>query len=67
MDNPGDSYESCIRRLEEIIQRLERGDMTLEEGLNAFEEGTRLVKICQKLLERASGKLQILQQDGEAE
>lgn len=65
MSNQGESYENNIHRLEEIIHRLERGDMTLEDGLNAFEEGISLIKTCQKQLERAAGKLQIIQQDGE--
>jgi len=57
-----DKYEVSIKRLEEIINRLEKGEVSLEEGLSSFEEGIALVKKCQKDLERAAQRVQILQE-----
>lgn len=57
-----DNYEARIKRLEEIIARLEKGDLTLEEGLAGFEEGIALVKKCQKDLDRAGKRVQVLQE-----
>lgn len=60
--NKGDTYEASIKRLEDIIARLEKGEIPLEEGLASFEEGIALVKKCQRDLERAAKRVQILQE-----
>jgi len=56
------NYEANIKRLEEIIARLEKGEVSLEKGLANFEEGIALVKKCQKDLDRAAQKVQVLQE-----
>ncbi|MDX9872089.1 MAG: exodeoxyribonuclease VII small subunit [Clostridia bacterium] len=58
------SFEENIKKLEEIVRRLERGEIPLEEGLTAFEEGVALIKVCQKQLDRAAGRVQMLTQEG---
>jgi exodeoxyribonuclease VII small subunit len=54
------TFESALRRLEEIVQCLEAGDTSLEESLTLFEEGVKLAKLCSGQLDAAEGKLQIL-------
>ncbi|MDZ7269976.1 MAG: exodeoxyribonuclease VII small subunit [candidate division KSB1 bacterium] len=54
------TFESAMRRLEEIVQILERGESTLEESLRLFEEGTELAKFCQARLNEAEAKLKVL-------
>ena len=47
------SFETSLRRLEEIVKGLERGDMPLEEAMRLFREGTELVGSCTKQLDAA--------------
>ena len=63
------TFESSLKRLEEIVSRMERGDVPLEEALSLFEEGTSLVKSCTKLLDEAELKIVQLTkgQNGEPE
>jgi exodeoxyribonuclease VII small subunit len=63
---PEDTFESSMKRLEEIVQRLEGGDMPLEESLKAFEEGMKLLSFCSKKLEEVEKKVSLLvkEQDG---
>lgn len=58
------TFEDNIKKLEEIVRRLERGEIALEEGLGAFEEGISLIRQCQKQLDQAAHRIQVLTQDG---
>lgn len=51
------TYESAIRRLEEIADLLEKNDTSLEESMKLFEEGTKLTDFCKKQLEEAKQKI----------
>jgi exodeoxyribonuclease VII small subunit len=54
------SFESALKRLEEIVKELERGEMSLEDSISGFGEGMELVKFCLKKLETVEKKLQKL-------
>jgi exodeoxyribonuclease VII small subunit len=56
-------FETALARLEEIVQELERGDLSLEQSLKYFEEGIKLARICNKRLEEAERKVEILMKD----
>jgi exodeoxyribonuclease VII small subunit len=56
-------FEAAMARLEEIVQELEKGDVPLEQSLKLFEEGIRLSSICNKRLEEAERKVEILLKD----
>jgi exodeoxyribonuclease VII small subunit len=56
-------FEASMARLEEIVQELEKGDVPLEQSLKLFEEGIRLSRICNKRLEEAERKVEILLKD----
>lgn len=58
------SFEENIKKLEEIVRRLERGEIALEDGLSAFEQGVALIKVCQKQLDKAANRVQVLTSDG---
>lgn len=58
------TFEDNIKKLEETVRRLERGEITLEESLAAFEEGVSLIRLCQKQLDQAAHKIQVLTGDG---
>jgi exodeoxyribonuclease VII small subunit len=56
-------FEASLARLEEIVQDLEKGDLPLEQSLKLFEEGIKLSRICNKRLEDAERKVEILMKD----
>jgi exodeoxyribonuclease VII small subunit len=56
-------FEAAMARLEEIVQELEKGDIPLEQSLKLFEEGIKLSRICNKRLEEAERKVEILIKD----
>lgn len=53
-------FESSITRLEEIVQKLESANLSLDDAMKLFEEGVQLSRECQKHLELAEGKVEIL-------
>jgi exodeoxyribonuclease VII small subunit len=54
------SFEEALGELEQLVNRLEAGDISLEESLQAFERGVNLTRMCQKALQEAEQKVQIL-------
>ncbi len=54
------SFESSLQRLEQIVKKLEAGDLPLDQALKLFEEGIQLSQQCQKQLEEAENKVEIL-------
>ena len=54
------NFESSLKELEEIVGRLEEGDLPLEQSLELFEQGIRLSRDCQKRLDEAERKVEIL-------
>ncbi len=53
-------FEDSLKGLEEIVEQLEQGDISLEESLKSFEQGVKLTRTCQKALQEAEQKVQIL-------
>ena len=53
-------FEDSLKGLEDIVEQLEQGDISLEESLKSFEQGVNLTHICQKALQEAEQKVQIL-------
>jgi exodeoxyribonuclease VII small subunit len=56
-------FEAALARLEEIVQELEKSDVPLDQSLKLFEEGIKLSRICNKRLEEAERKVEILLKD----
>ncbi|HWG59041.1 MAG TPA: exodeoxyribonuclease VII small subunit [Candidatus Acidoferrales bacterium] len=53
-------FEKSLARLDEVVKRLESADLSLDEAMKLFEEGVKLSRECQKQLEEAEGKVEIL-------
>lgn len=53
-------FEFSLARLEEIVGKLESANLSLDDAMKLFEEGVRLSRDCQKHLEQAEGKVEIL-------
>lgn len=55
-----DSFEERVERLEAIVSELEEGEAPLESSLALFEEGIRLARACQKQIESARKRVEVL-------
>jgi exodeoxyribonuclease VII small subunit len=53
-------FEKSLARLEEVVRRLESPQLSLDEAMKLFEEGVILSRECQKQLEEAEGRVEIL-------
>ena len=51
------TFETAMKRLEEIVALLEGGNCTLDESLKLFEEGTKLTAFCSDALKNAEQKI----------
>jgi exodeoxyribonuclease VII small subunit len=58
------NFEKALEKLEEIVEGLESGDLPLEEALKKYEEGIKLARLCNKKLETAQKKVEILLKSG---
>ena len=56
-------FEAALARLEDIVKELEQGDLPLEQSLKLFEEGIKLSRICNRRLEDAERRVEILLKD----
>lgn len=60
------NFENSMKELEEIAEKLSDGEVSLDETIKLFENGMKLSKSCQKMLEDAEKKVNILlNKDGE--
>ena len=53
-------FEDSLAELEQLVERMEQGDITLEDSLKSFERGVTLTRTCQKALQEAEQKVQLL-------
>jgi len=53
-------FERSLLRLEEVVRKLENANLSLDEAMKLFEEGVELSRECQKQLEQAEGRVEIL-------
>jgi len=61
------NLEESLTEISQLIDNMEHSEQTLEQSLNHFERGITLVKHCQKILEEAEQKVQILIQNNNQE
>ena len=54
------NFEKAFSELEQMVESLESGNLKLEESVKTFEKGVALIKTCQKSLDQAEQKIQIL-------
>ncbi|MBO5495222.1 MAG: exodeoxyribonuclease VII small subunit [Eubacterium sp.] len=57
MSNNKMTYETAIKRIEEIISLLEKNEISLDESMKLFEEGSRLTAFCNEELKKAEQKI----------
>ncbi|MGH9406460.1 MAG: exodeoxyribonuclease VII small subunit [Terriglobia bacterium] len=54
------SFEDNLQRLGAIVEQMEGADVPLEKALELYEDGMKLSALCQKQLEEAEGRVEIL-------
>ncbi len=57
------TYESALKRLEEIVMLLEKNEASLDESIKLFEEGTALAAFCNQKLTDAKQKVTVLNKE----
>jgi len=57
---PKGDFEKSLKRLEEVVKRMESPDLSLDDAMKLLEEGMQLSQDCQKQLEAAEGRVEIL-------
>ena len=61
-------FEAALEELEGLVERMEEGDLSLEESLKTYERGIALSRACQKSLDAAEQRIEILsEKDGAVE
>jgi exodeoxyribonuclease VII small subunit len=61
------SFEESMAALESIVGLLDSGELTLDQSLECFELGARLSNRCQRLLEQAELRIEMVQRSLEVE
>jgi exodeoxyribonuclease VII small subunit len=56
----GLDFEKSLARLEDVVKRLEQPNLPLTDAMKLFEEGLQLAQQCQKQLQEAEGRVEIL-------
>ncbi|SHF01618.1 MULTISPECIES: exodeoxyribonuclease VII small subunit [Caloramator] len=56
----GLTFEEAIKRLEEIVYEIEDKDLSLEDTIVKFKEGMELANLCNKKLDEAERKINVL-------
>ena len=55
-----ESFETKLKKLEDIVKKLEGGDVKLSDSIKLFEEGVILTSSLSKELEEAENKITVL-------
>lgn len=56
------TFEQAYARLEQVVRQLEGAPVGLDEALKLYEEGMANLKSCQKLLEAAERRIELVTQ-----
>ncbi|MGE3919966.1 MAG: exodeoxyribonuclease VII small subunit [Gammaproteobacteria bacterium] len=54
------NFEAALAELTTLVEQMEQGGLSLEQSLSSFEKGVQLTRQCQKALQDAEQKVQIL-------
>lgn len=62
-ETPPPAFEEALAQLEEMVEDMESDQIPLEELIRKYEEGTRLYRICEKRLDEAQGRIEIIRKN----
>lgn len=60
MDGKQVNFEEAFARLEEILEKMNTGTVSLDESLSLYEEADKLIVTCNKLLNDAEKRIEVL-------
>ena len=65
----GKTFEEDFSELSALVERLQQGDLPLEETIALFEQGMRLSFECERFLDEADRRVELLvrREDGRLE
>ena len=58
MKEKTETFESALKKLEEMVDKLEDGSITLDEALKTFESGIYWSRECKKFLKNAEKRIE---------
>ena len=54
------AFEDALAQLEELVRDMESDQMPLEDLIKNYEQGTQLYRVCEKRLDEARGRIEII-------
>ena len=63
----GPAFEDALAQLESLVREMESDQMPLEELIQNFEKGTSLFQVCEKRLDEAQGRIEIIRKNRNGE
>lgn len=57
------NFERSLEELEALVEKMEEGELSLEDSLQTYERGIKLTRSCQKALDEAQQRIEILAAD----
>lgn len=60
MDEKNMNFEEAVAELEKTVKAMEKGDLGLDDLLAGFERGIGLLRVCEKKLAEAEGRIEVL-------
>ena len=67
MKSSENSFETTLKRLEEIVEKMESGGLGLEESMKLYEEGIKKIDMLTSMLAETRDKVMKLVTDSEGE
>lgn len=59
------TFESALKRLEELVKEMEAGSLGLEDMIARFEEGRKLLAFCSGKLNEVDKKIEVIMKKGD--
>tara|TARA_Y100001936_G_C15988349_1_gene620826 strand:+ start:556 stop:837 length:282 start_codon:yes stop_codon:yes gene_type:complete len=56
-ENPNESFEQLLTKLDETVRKLEAGGLSLEQSTDLYEKGLRLARECTEKISAAELKI----------
>lgn len=66
-DSAEPAFEDALAQLESLVRGMESEQMPLEDLIKNYEEGTRLFQVCEKRLDEAEGRIELIRKNRNGE
>ncbi len=63
MTEKTETFESALKKLEDMVEKLEEGSISLDEALKTFESGIHWSRECNKFLQNAEKRIDTILKD----